>query len=98
MMHVGNDKHLDQAIYVWFKQKRMEGAPVTGPMLCEKAVQFSKRIHGEDSTFRWQYRVAMEVLHGIRNLSLQGEKLLADKEAAASFIASFRTFVEEELF
>ena len=76
MMRLGDDKQLDRAVYVWFKQKRMEGTPIKGPMLCEKAVQFSKRMHGVDAAFAgstgWQWRFCKR--HGIRNLSLQGEK------------------------
>ena len=36
---------------VGFKQKRTEGVPVSGPMLCEKAVELSKGLHGEGATF-----------------------------------------------
>ena len=36
---------------VGFKQKRMEGVPVSGPILCEKAVELSKGLHGEGATF-----------------------------------------------
>ena len=41
------DQKLDQAAYLWFKQKRMEGVPIIGPMLCQKAVELSKRLYGE---------------------------------------------------
>ena len=33
--------------------------------------------------------------HGIRQLTLQGEKLSADKPASEEFVTSFRTFVED---
>ena len=46
-MKLGEHHKLDQAVYLWFKQKRMEGVPVSGPMLCEKAVELSKRLYGE---------------------------------------------------
>ena len=97
-MRLGEDQKLDKAVYIWMKQKRMEGAPVTGPMLCEKAVQFSKRMHGEEAEFKgstgWQWRFCNR--HGIRSLSLEGEKLSADKEAADTFVPRFRKMVEEK--
>ncbi len=33
VMKLGNNQKLDQAVYIWFRQKRMEGVPVSGPML-----------------------------------------------------------------
>ena len=40
MKLAANDK-LDKALYIWFKQKRMEGVPISGSMLCEKAIQLN---------------------------------------------------------
>ena len=34
--------------------------------------------------------------HRIRNLSMQGEKLPADRTAAQSFVASFQKFMKEK--
>ena len=36
---------------MWFKQKRMERVPVSGPMLCEKAVKLSKILNCEGAKF-----------------------------------------------
>ena len=47
-MKLGNDQRLEKAVYLlWFKQTRMEGVPVNGPVLCKKAVELSKSLHGE---------------------------------------------------
>ena len=32
-MKLGANENLDKALYVWFTQKRMEGIPISGPML-----------------------------------------------------------------
>ena len=97
VMKVGDDEQHDKAVYLWFKQKRMEGVPISGPILCEKAVQLHKKMYGEESNFSgstgWQWRYCKR--HGIRNLSLEGEKLSANTEASATFITSFTEFVEE---
>ena len=92
-MRMGGDEKLDEAVYVWFRQRRQEKSPVTGPILCEKALQLSKILSGENfkkfvaSTGRlWRFCKRF----GIRSVSLQGEKLSADKSAAEQFIVSFR--------
>ena len=50
----------DDAVYIWFKQKRMEGKPKTGPILCKEAVQLHEKVHGGESSFtassEWQWR------------------------------------------
>ena len=65
--------------------------------MCEKAVQLHKKMYGVESSFSgstgWQWRFCKR--HGIRNLSLEGEKLSADTEASATFVTSFNKFVEE---
>ena len=97
VMKVGDDKQHDKTVYLWVKQKQLEGVPISGPILCEKAVQLHKKMYGEELSFfgstGWQWRFCKR--HGIRNLSLEGEKLSADTEASAAFVTSFRGFVEE---
>ena len=39
VMKLGDNEQHDKAVYLWFKQKRMEGTPISGPILCEKAKQ-----------------------------------------------------------
>ena len=34
VMRLGDSTQLDKAVYLWFKQKRMDGIPVRGPILC----------------------------------------------------------------
>ena len=81
VMRVSDNQKLDSAVYVWFKQKRMEGVPISGPMLCEKAVQLNTLLNGDPSfvaSIGWKCRFCAR--HGIRKLSIQGEKLSADKD------------------
>ena len=98
VMKVGEDSLHDSAVYLWFKQKRSEGTPISGPILCEKAVQLYKKMYGEDAKFSgskgWQWRFCKR--HGIRNLSLQGEKLSADPDASKHFISTFNDYIEEK--
>ena len=49
-MKTGSYKELDTALYVWFRQKRELGNPVTGPILLEKAQEFFERLYPGSST------------------------------------------------
>ena len=40
---------VEKATYLWFLQERGRGTPISGPILAEKALQFHRRLHGEDS-------------------------------------------------
>ena len=72
--------------------------PITGAMLCEKAVWFSEKMNGEDTKFTassgWQWQFCER--HGIRSLSVQDEKLSANDEAAEDFHSTFQSFVQNE--
>ena len=57
VMKVGDDEQHNKTVYLCFKQKRMEGVPILGPILCEKAVQLHKKMYGEES-------VSLEVQDG----------------------------------
>ena len=76
VMKLGDDEQ-HKAVYLWFKQKRTQGTPISGSILSEKAKQLHKIMHGDDSSFSrsagWLWRFCKR--RGIRNLSLQGEKL-----------------------
>ncbi|GFV39026.1 jerky-like protein [Trichonephila clavipes] len=37
-----NDVILDHALYLWFSQRRSKGDPISGPLLCEKALKFNE--------------------------------------------------------
>ncbi|KAK9700311.1 Tc5 transposase DNA-binding domain [Popillia japonica] len=44
----------DVAIYNWFKQNRAEAQPISGPLLCEKALWFHKQMKLEQLFFASQ--------------------------------------------
>ncbi|GLV36491.1 cag [Carabus blaptoides fortunei] len=39
--------HLETALLTWIAEKRQTGAPVTGSVLCEKALQLNKQLNGD---------------------------------------------------
>lgn len=57
--------------FEWFKQKRIEGIPIFGPMVCEKAIGFHENLKIEE-TFNasqdWLFR--LKTRHGIRQLDI----------------------------
>ena len=82
-------EELEKACYTWFMQQRSKGAPVSGPLLKEKALQLFPSIYPESSaqsfvaSSGWLSNFISR--HGIRGISLQGESLSADTSAVDSF-------------
>ena len=78
----------------------MEGIPITGPILPVRKSCSTTQEAVWTQTSR-SFPVAQDgsggsvKRHGIRNLSLQGEKLSADNEASDEFVSSFAEFVEQ---
>ena len=73
----------------------MEGVPVSGPLLCEKAVSLSRVLNGETDFIAskgWAWRLCQR--HGIRQLFLQGEKLSSDEKQAEEFVSTFKEFIQ----
>ena len=85
-LKLADDEQLDKALYAWFIQQRSTGTPISGPLLQEKAKHFSMQLNTEmaDREFKastgWLEK--FKARHGIRNLSIQGEKLLAEEETS----------------
>ena len=50
VMRLAKDNELDQALYLWFVQKRSIGMPMSGPILCEKSKQFNEQLHADEAT------------------------------------------------
>ena len=53
-MKAAKDTKLDEAVAMWFVQKRSEGVPISGPILMAKALQFHTKLYldgGEEFKF-----------------------------------------------
>ena len=99
IMRMAADDKLDEALYLWFVQKRSQGMPVSGPVLSEKATQLNSKIHGDSAPdFKaskgWLWRFCNR--HGMRQLSIQGEKLSSDMTAPDPFKEELQTVMENE--
>lgn len=88
---------VEDAVYIWFLQKRSSGQPISGPILCEKALELNMKLGG-DPTFiassGWLKNFKLR--HGIRQIEIHGEKLSADAPAAVSFSEKFKKHLEAE--
>ncbi|VEN43486.1 unnamed protein product [Callosobruchus maculatus] len=87
---------LDNALWMWFCQERRKGTPISGPILKEKAIVLHKKLKAasefaasEGWIDRWKNR------HGVRFVSISGEKLSADNEAAREFCVKFQEIFKE---
>ena len=95
-----NFDKIDQACYLWFLQQRSKGAPVSGPLLKEKALQLFPQIYPEKEveSFKassgWLQKFCGR--HGIRAMSLQGESLSADYSAVPAFQSELQDIIERE--
>ncbi|XP_023312436.1 jerky protein homolog-like [Anoplophora glabripennis] len=45
-LKLANNMALEAALYLWFTQRRSLGEPISGPLLCEKALDFNKQLNG----------------------------------------------------
>lgn len=96
-MKKSQNEILENAVFTWFLQKRACGQPISGPLLCEKALDFNQKLGG-DTSFKassgWLARFKSR--HGIRELEIQGEKLCANVASADSFVDELKAFLDEK--
>lgn len=68
-----NNKALG-AMYVWFTQRRSLGKPISGPLICEKALIFNEQLNGpKDFKPSCGWLTNFKSRHGIRELDIQGK-------------------------
>jgi hypothetical protein len=87
---------LDGAVFEWFKQKRAEGVPISGPMVSEKALFFHKNLNiNERFSASAGWLEKFKKRHGIRQLEIHGESLSGDLTAATLFNEEFNSLMEK---
>lgn len=88
----GSHAKLDQALYIWFRQKRELGIPVTRPLFLEQSKFSFSRIYPSEEEFKastgFQGRFCTRF--GIKSLAIFGEKNSSDKAAADEFVEKFK--------
>ena len=95
-----NFEKLDQACHVWFLQQRSKGAPVSGPVLKEKALQLSALLYPDlnvdsfKASSGWLHKFCLR--HGIKSKSLHKEPLSADPSCIGDFQSKLHSKKESE--
>ena len=97
-----NDKWSDQALSTWFIQQRLTGTPISSPLLQEKAKHSSLQLQvNGDSPNHKSFKAStgwldkFKTRHGIRNLSIPGEKLSAAEETVEPILQKLQKVIEE---
>lgn len=89
-------QQLDEALSKWFLQKRSEGVPISGPMCAKQAEIFHEHLKIKEpfnASSGWLHRFKKR--RGIRELTIQGEKLSADGEVMVEFCYELETIITE---
>ena len=97
-MKLASDTKLDDALYLWFAQKRSQGVPISGPILIAKAIALNEKVNPGDDKFKassgWLKNFQSHL--GIRQLTIQGETMSANKETVGDFKSSLSHPIEDE--
>lgn len=87
---------VDEALFLWFTQERERGTPLSGALVQEKAIYLNKLMNGDDSfsaSTGWLDRFKKR--HGIRQLTITGETLSSDCDAAKEYLGEFEKIIRE---
>ena len=97
-MKLASDTKLDDALYLWFAQKRSQGVPISGPILMAKALELNEKVNPGDDKFKASsgWLKNFQSRHGIRQLAIQGETMSANKESVGDFKSSLSQLIESE--
>ncbi|XP_023239995.1 jerky protein homolog-like [Centruroides sculpturatus] len=96
-IRMAENQNLDIAVYTWFMQIQSRGQPISGPLICEKALEMSKKLGGNadfKATSSWPKHFKSR--DRIRELDIQGEKLLADAESAECLKECFKNMLDKK--
>lgn len=85
------------SVYTWLLQWQTLGEPVSGPILCKKALILNEKLGG-NSDFKANVWLAKNFKnrHSIRQLDIEEEHFSSDGNTAESFKKTFEDFVTAE--
>ncbi|KAL4134894.1 hypothetical protein QTP88_006584 [Uroleucon formosanum] len=98
VMKVTKYQDFDKAMEMWFIQKRSLNEPISGPLICEKALEMNTKLKGpEDFKASSGCLHKFKSRHGIHELQIQGELLSADSSTDENFKQTFQLLVEKQI-
>ncbi|GFV12263.1 jerky-like protein [Trichonephila clavipes] len=75
---------------------RSKGDPISGPLLCEKALELNEKLGGSADFNASNGRFKnFKSCHGIRELQIDGESLFGDKKSAYKLKETLLQHMEE---
>ena len=98
-MKAAKDRKLDEAMAIWFMQKRSEEVPILRPILMAKALEIHMKMYpsgGEEFKASTGWLKNFQCRCGIRQLAIQGERLSAKADLIQPFKDHLSRIIEEE--
>ena len=93
------DAALEGIMFTWFNQKRSLGEPISGSLLCEKALLLNQKMVGHcDFKASTSWLRAFKSRHGMKELHLEGETLSGDSNVANKFRKGFSELLEKKAY
>lgn len=94
---------IEEATFVWFKQQRIQGAPISSALVKAKAESLAVMIavaQGVECEFkasdgwlwRWQKR------HGVKQLTIVGEQQSVDAVAVSTYLPALKKLIADGRF
>jgi hypothetical protein len=89
-LHTSRINDVDRVLFEWFRQRRSEGVPISSLLLIQQAKKFHDDLKikkASDYSQGWLH--CFNLRHGTQKLSMSGEKLCANSDAARKFVEDF---------
>lgn len=96
-MRKANDTCLEDAVYMWYIQKLSQGEAVTGPLLCEKALELNSKLRGP-SGFKASHGwlKSFRSRHGLKHIQSDQDSTYVDFSEVQNFLQSYLNSLQQE--
>jgi hypothetical protein len=96
-LHTSRVNDVVRVLFEWFRQRRSEGLLVSGLLLIQQAKKFHDDLKiNKVCNYLQGLLHPFKLRHGIRKLSVCGEKLSANSDAARKFVEEFTKLISDE--
>ena len=91
---------VDDAVYRWFVEQRSQRVPISGPMICAKALRFFSMLspqHTKPFKASSGWLASFKKRHGIHSLTTQGERMSANVAVIETYVKSLCVEIEQKV-